>query len=440
MRDAHDAGPVAAAGTDGWVALLLPLTLLGAAALVALYLLVRMLLPLPTRGERDRGRTAVRGWGGRASPRARRGDDTPPDELDTRARGLLIRLDDAVLRRLDEVVFAGAADGQRATVEARAEADATLRLRHRLDDPSIERNDPERRRLLREIIDRCSRALARLEAEPGPAAGAEAPPGVTPGALARARERAEELAARLDAADTALRTLAERYAPEAVAPVRGNPVTGRERLTEARRLLAEAGRDEERAAEALRAAEVAMGRAEALADGVARRATELARADKALAEALRATEADVADAPALPTLRTPVERARRALDAVRAGQGRRDPFGGLRTLARAGTPLAGALAPDQPPMRGDRRARTLLDNALLTAGGELAAARDYVATHRGEVGSPARTRLAEAGHQLDRALGVAPHDTDAALPHAWRADALARRARVLAARDAGAAT
>ncbi|QSY51263.1 hypothetical protein [Streptomyces griseocarneus] len=43
---------------------------------------------------------------------------------------------------------------------------------------------------------------------------------------------------------------------------------------------------------------------------------------------------------------------------------------------------------------------------MLAARGEVAAAEDYVATHRGAVGCPARTRLAAAGRELAGATTV----------------------------------
>ncbi|MFE7120795.1 TPM domain-containing protein, partial [Streptomyces sp. NPDC057654] len=70
---------------------------------------------------------------------------------------------------------------------------------------------------------------------------------------------------------------------------------------------------------------------------------------------------------------------------------------------------------------------------------DVAAARDFVCTHRGAIGSRARTRLAEAERHLMRAEEAADATDDAAdarlLPEARLADALARQARELAERD-----
>ncbi|MDT0342481.1 TPM domain-containing protein [Streptomyces litchfieldiae] len=453
MHTAHVAAltaaaePGAARASDA-VALLLPLALALAVVLVVLHLRRRH----GTGGYRS----VPHRWDGRATAppseaEARRREPSVA-ELDARARGLLIRLDDAVLQRDEELRAAAAQSGTTATdphraavADAAAQAEEALRMRHRLDDPAVRRNETEHRRVLNDIIGRCSRARDRLNVLTGSLAQARGLPDGAGEALASARSRGEALAGRLDAAEDMLRRLDERYAERALTPVRGHPVAARERLAAARDELARADRavaagDLTAAADAVRAAEAGIGQGEALAEGVTRWARELGRADNALAQALTATGTDVAEAPGLPALRDAVDRARQALTEARegAGPGPRDPFGGLRRLAEGATPLAQALAPDREREARNRRDRMLLEEALLTAGAELTAARDYITTHRGEVGSPARARLAEAGHQLDRALGTAPHDAAAALPFAWRADALAREARALALRDANA--
>ncbi|MGW6553455.1 TPM domain-containing protein, partial [Streptomyces sp. NPDC055051] len=94
-----------------------------------------------------------------------------------------------------------------------------------------------------------------------------------------------------------------------------------------------------------------------------------------------------------------------------------------------------ALAGARERESGDRRARDLLAQALLTARSELGAASDYVQTHRGAVGSEARTRLAEAGRHLERAEASAADGPQEALAEAQRADGLARRAQELAEQD-----
>ncbi|ARQ68787.1 hypothetical protein [Streptomyces marincola] len=444
---AAEPGPAAARGPDA-VVLVLPLALIAAAVLVVLY-------------RRRHGphsppyRTVPELWDGvPTAPPARAAQDraTATRTLDSRARAWLLRLDDAVLRRREQVRAARAQAGDAAVgphvaavEDAAGEAARALRLWHRLDDPALRRNEPERRKLLQDITDRCSAALGRLAAVGGSLAAARGLPADAEGALAAARERQRALGERVRRAEEVCDRLGRDYAPAALAPVRGHPEAAAERSAMADDLLSAAGRaveagDRRRAADAIQDAEAAIGQAEVLADGVDRWRDELARADTALAEAVRVTQGDVLAAPGLPPVREDSGRAEAALAAVGEdlAPGRRDPFGGLRRLADGGTPLAHALAPGRDRGTRNRRARVLLDEALLTATAELGAARDLVTTHRGEVGSEARAKLAEAAHRLARARALAPHDAATALPFAWHADALAREARVAASRDAGA--
>ncbi|MEY2229241.1 TPM domain-containing protein, partial [Streptomyces sp. BF23-30] len=77
----------------------------------------------------------------------------------------------------------------------------------------------------------------------------------------------------------------------------------------------------------------------------------------------------------------------------------------------------------------------LLDQAMLAARSAIGAATDYITTTRGAVGSQARTRLAEAGRHLERAVSLTEADPAGALAEAQRADALAREAQQLAEQD-----
>ncbi|MBC9726953.1 hypothetical protein [Streptomyces sp. TRM68367] len=89
-----------------------------------------------------------------------------------------------------------------------------------------------------------------------------------------------------------------------------------------------------------------------------------------------------------------------------------DPLDVLRRIVRAVEPLATG------------RAAVVPVAGVLVARSAVAAASDYVTTHRGAVGATARTRLAEA----QRLLGTEPVE-------ASTADALARQARELAEQD-----
>ncbi|MFJ3163713.1 hypothetical protein [Streptomyces kanasensis] len=200
--------------------------------------------------------------------------------------------------------------------------------------------------------------------------------------------------------------------------------------------------DGRRAAVYLRAAEGALDQADQLVEAVDRRAVEIAGAAGRLPDALAEAEADLAEA------RRTLEgapggaasagglRGRAArLESV-AGDVRRaveaggyDPVDALRRLEEADAALDEALARDE----GTRRSRAFLEQALLAARSAAGAAEVYVTTHRGAVGSVARTRLAQARHHLAEA--AASRDPGEALADAQRADALARQAQALAEQD-----
>nr|WP_235031862.1 TPM domain-containing protein [Actinacidiphila yanglinensis] len=136
-------------------------------------------------------------------------------------------------------------------------------------------------------------------------------------------------------------------------------------------------------------------------------------------------------------LRGRVARAESVLAAVRTelAEGRPDPIAALRRVEEADAALDDALAGAREQEAGQHRADTLLGQALLAARSEVAAARDVVTTHRGAIGSQARTRLTEAERRLRQAESLAATDPQPALEHAREADRLAREAQSYAQDD-----
>ncbi|RKN47047.1 TPM domain-containing protein [Streptomyces hoynatensis] len=422
----YSAGPVGSVGTPSTgrlardtapgnggkhvVSLVLPLAGLVVAALLIWY--------LARHGVPSRRRLVPRRWSSEAAePPGGTGEDSL-ERLNSRARGRLIDLDDAVRDRAAELSFA-TGDPPRELGAAAEETAAALRTRHHLDDPAVRRDGQERRRLLEEILARCETAGHRLEA---------VRPAQEPGEALRAlRPRADALPGHIARAEQAAGLLP----PDD--PVRAHPQAARERLA---RVVEELGRADEESRRAVRAAQVAVVQAEALAEGVPRRARELDEARARLAEELPLAEADLAKAREEHALHGLVARAEPVL--ARAWEARQDPFGALRDLAEVDGRLAEAVGPEREGSERAGRARTLLGHALLVAGSELAAAQDFLAAHRDRIGTAARARLAEAAHHLWRARQAGEEDAALALPMAWRADALAREGRAAAAGDAGA--
>ncbi|MGV9242987.1 TPM domain-containing protein [Streptomyces sp. NPDC003710] len=437
----------AAAGRDPGASgdLVLPLVAAVAAMAVAAYTSVRRRL-------RTRTRTTP---GGRAPTVVRL------DELDRRARWLLVGTDDCVRTSREELRWAAAQLGDEAirghaeALEAAAsELAAAFGMRQRLDD-----GEEGARALLEEIVARCGAAGRRLDAEAPGFDRTRALERTAPGALEHAEARFREPAARIAEADGTLAELRGRYALSACLPVTGHDEQARDRLFFAATCLHRGRRAVDlghtgSAVVHLRAAEAAVDQAALLVAGIARLASALATAARVLPDALTAAETDLREAAvgsARTDLRTRiahgeavVARLRRELGEEKGGpgpggRGVLDPVGALRRVEEvaAGLDRASRRRPEGP-LALDR-----LERALLVARSSVGAASDYVTTRRGAVGCEARTRLAEAERRLraaERTGAPAPAPSPApavaaALADAREADTLARQARQLAERD-----
>ncbi|MFD5816246.1 hypothetical protein [Streptomyces sp. NPDC127038] len=396
------------------------------------------------------GAVAVYGYGRRrrrATTRTTPGGDpalTPLPELDRQARRLLVETDDCTrvcAEELDVAAERSAGDALEPFVYDLRHAQAALavafRLRQRLDeaeaggtgaDPAGDEDD--RRDVLEEIVALCQDAGERLDTAAPGFDQIRALERNAVAALESAEARFREAGARTRAAEATLAGLHERYAPAAFLPVAGHAEQAKDRLLfttshlNQARQYADRG-DGAKAAAHLRAAEGALAQASDLADGVERLAGELASAAAGLPGAVAAAEAARDAALALPPdaragLVGALGHTESALSAVRheTAAGPHDPLEALRRVTEAAAGLAAAGGGDVPDGRG---------HALAPAHSALGGAACFIGTHRGAVGSEARTRLAEAR----RLLGPDP----VPLSEVLRADGLAREARRLAERD-----
>ncbi|MFD6275752.1 TPM domain-containing protein [Streptomyces sp. NPDC060209] len=446
------ADPGSGAGTGASANLIVPLAVLVVAGAAAAFAFSR-------RRRRARTRTtpaAAGGWGseaGAAEP------PVPLPELDARAKGDLVDTDDAVRTSEEELGFATAQFGEEAAApfaeavqHAKTELTAAFRLRQQLDD-AVPEDDATRRRMLDEIISRCTDANGRLDAMSEDFDRLRALEQTAPQAVTTAETTSRDLVARVSASETALGAMRDRYAESAAAPAAEDIEQAKDRLAFTASALDQArqavdGGDNARAAVYVRAAEGAIKQVSTLVEGVDRRAGELAEAADRLPGALTETETDLADARGLldgtpegvPTadLRGRVARAEAVVGDVRGelASGPYDPVDALRRVEEADAALDEALAGAREQEQGGRRARSLLDQAMLTARAAIGAAADYITTNRGAVGSQARTRLAEAQRRWERAGELsAGNDPQGALAEAQQADALAAQARSLAEQD-----
>ncbi|MFD3672538.1 TPM domain-containing protein [Streptomyces sp. NPDC058672] len=394
------------------------------------------------------------GWGKGAAGE----QPTPLPELDKQSKQLLVETDDAIRTSAEELGFATAQFGDEAVrpftealAYARAELTAAFKLRQRLDDAHPE-DDATKRTMLDEIVSRCAEAGRRLDAE---AAGFDQLRALERDA-AQALEHAEtvfrQVTGRTSSAESTLGTIRERYAPSASAPVVGHVEQAKDRLLFATTHLNEARQaidagDNGKAAVHLRAAEGAVDQAGTFVDAVERLAEELALAAEKLPDALTETETDLAEARGLlegtmagastADLHGRIARAETVVAEVRKkmAAGPHDPIDARGGVVVAATVLVSSLRGARAREVGRRRAASLLGQALLTARSAVRTAADFVDTHRGAVGSEARTRLAEAQRHLSGAEAAQDTDAASALAEAQQADAQARQAQQLAERD-----
>ncbi|MGW1817135.1 TPM domain-containing protein [Streptomyces sp. NPDC002125] len=435
------------------VNLVVPLALVVVAGAVALFAFTRRRRHTATRTTPAAGGGWGSGGGAAAEPQV------PLPELDARAKADLVDTDDSVRTSDEELGFATAQFGDEAAApfaeavaHAKTELTEAFRLRQQLDDAFPE-DDATRRRMLDEIISRCTDANERLDAMSEDFDRLRALEQTAPQAVSTAETTFRELIARVSATEDALTAMRERYAASATAPAAEDIEQAKDRLVfttsslnQARQAV-DSGNNSE-AAVYVRAAEGAVKQVSTLVDAVDRRAGELAEAAEKLPGALTETETDLADARGLlggtpegvstADLRGRVARAEAVIADVKdeTASGPYDPIDALRRVEKVDAALDEALAGAREQEHGNQRARSLLEQAMLTARAAIGAAADFVTTNRGAVGSQARTRLAEAQRRYERAGELSgANDPQGALAEAQQADALAVQARSLAEQD-----
>jgi hypothetical protein len=407
------------------------------------------------------------------------------EELTARANALLIELDDDLRASERELELATAQYGAEATGRFRAVLDAAradvaeaFRLRLTLDEePNLD--EPTRRARLTEIIDRCTAADQRLDAESEDFDRLRDLEGRAPEVVDEVDRRRTTLEAAVPAAATALRDLQSRYAGSAVTAVSANVDQARERLrfaadalTRARAALASAGPppagtptarsaanhepdvaatqgpvpggSRAEAALAVRAAEQAVDQAEQLIAAIHRAATDVdaarTAADALMSELeteIGAGRSAVASGGGTPGLSNAVADAERVLAGVRTGLAvaRPDPATAVARLQAADANLDRALAEARDTADRAARARTLLAQTLPVARAEVAAASDFITTRRGAVDAGARASVSEAQRHLALAESLAGTDPVAALAAAQQAQSLAASANESARYD-----
>ena len=378
---------------------------------------------------RRRGRHAPQGdspdWRPATSDEA---PDVPTEQLRRETAAALVDLDDAVRSSAEELAFAEAQFGVQATRgfkqaldEARQHAAEAFRLQRALseEDRSGGLDESTLRSRLRAILALAAdadRTLDAQEAEFTRLRGLEA---TVPQFLDELRGRLEEVRRQVPVAEQELAGLSVQHSDTALATVRGNVdhaqrllgsvegflTTGHEHVASGNRAAAVA---------AARAAEEAIGQADALLSAVARAREELALASDRIDAALASLSSDVADAERLGAddqlTTTTLEQARSAITAGRDARDGGDSLAALRRLTRAEHDLDNALARYREEDDRVGRSRQLLDQRLDPVRTRLESIDATIQSRRGAIGPEARTHMAEAVRLYNAAVDLVTED------------------------------
>lgn len=382
-------------------------------------------------------------WG----KRKREEQDAADADLARRAELAIVAADERVRLTSDELDFARAELGDKATEDlAAALASVKVHLAeafqlHQLNHDEIPDTKEELRTRNARIIQLSEWAEDLLEErtlvlQPKIDAVRRAPE-----MLARVRADRDRLAERVPHAREVVERLAQRYSPSALQQVAGNPEEIQQLLdfavhtagvSERRR---EAGQREQ-ASVALEAAIEAARRAESLLDAVDTFEIEALRAESTLAAVIEDSRGDLVEArrgPQTPAVLQAMATLERELSALSSAGARTDPFSALSSLRQANADLDLARERAARPVPSQEQ----VEHAIDDADRQLAVARGLITGHRGWIGADARTRFVEAERlRATLPLGPIPDDErETALATARRTGGLASESLQLAQRD-----
>lgn len=309
--------------------------------------------------------------------KAKRAEDAEAAALDQKAGIMLVQLDDALKTSEQELGFAEAQFGEKqvkdfatALDEAKALAKTAFELRQKLDDAFPE--TPEQHRELTEQLIRVTQQADEvLDAQKAAFDELRELEKNAPEVLDRVEAQQDGLGERIDDAEKTIASLKKKYPDGDVSSLAGLPAQARKLDRFADTTVAEART------------------AIAAAKGTQ---------DAGVAVAVRAAQQAVGQ---VEQLLASVDRTRSDLEAKAA-----------RTAAEVAA----------------------LDAQLRDARSRVQEANDYISTHRGAVGSTARTRASEAARHLDQAVASGT-DADQAMAEAKNAERMAAIALDLAMAD-----
>jgi hypothetical protein len=380
----------------------------------------------------------------------------PVDALDDLSQTIVVDVDNAVRTSEGELALATEEFGRTETEPFRTALDnaktalgQAFTVRQTLDD-AIPESPLQRRDLLTRVIVAAARADRELEAQSDAFEELRNLLINAPSRLDTLTQQMVALTAGLDPAAAKLAELRGRYSESALASVAGNVDVARQRLafadeniTTARTLVARPAGDQTGLIDAIHAAESALGQAHTLLDAIDSAGTDINRAINGLPAAIEDIEQGIESATG--QLREPSTPRAQELAAARdaaanavgdaRSNGANDPLASFTQVTKADSELDALLLSIDEQRRESKRQAQLLDQSLFTARSRVKAVSDFIDTRRGSIGPEARTRLSEAGRQLEAAEAKTSTAPAEAIAHANGAAALAAQAQSLANDD-----
>jgi hypothetical protein len=373
------------------------------------------------------------------------------------ANSQLIATDERVRAALQEIGFVEAQFGSEeaapfrdALAQARTELGGAFEIRQRLDDAQPE-DPPTREAMLRDILERCGRAAAALDAQAARIDQLRNLEREAPAILASLPAQLDAQLERLPAATETLRVLSAAYAEPAWAAVKGNIAEATKGLEGARAAIergntAVASATGTGAAREIVVAQQGIAGAASLLDAIGTTAKAIRDTEAGLTGLLEAAAADLRAArdaepderpDGTPPLDTRFADAEAALRTARAAVADRppEPIGAGKSASNARQLAGELLAAVRADAEQQARFLASLEASLTAARAEVDRAEAFISTRSAGMRRRARTRLAEASRLLASAEGLRESDPKQAMAEALRADKLAGEAFTLANRD-----
>lgn len=374
------------------------------------------------------------------------------EQVETQARTALVQADNAITSSREELGFAVAQFGEGVTEQfsrvveaARVKLREAFELQQKLDD-EVEDSIHDRRAWFIRIVELCDEIDDLLDDNTEAFDELRHLARNAPQELERVRGQRAELEPILHEATSTLATLSTTYDPAALSTVADNPAQAQERAALADRAIASAAEaiaagDTGEAAFGIRTAEQAVAQAAQLGQAITALAAELAQIETQARALIAELQGDITASRDLPdpsgtvaaattAARSELEQAQQQLAAAS-----RNPHQVLEALTSANTQIDAALAAGRQAAAHAQRTQQLLDQTIAQATSSTRAAREFIETRRGVIGSTARTRLSQAEATLTQAIDRRASDPESALGQAQRALELARAATWAAESD-----